>query len=233
MENYLLDRMRSDRRKLNQLRLHLQNKMSGRSCIVMGSAPNPTVPKTSNAYTICVNGSVHSAHKYLGTQADLTFLNGAIFNNTDDYSNATQGVLENKSLGDVLIARNAYELGLETLQKLNTNYKMTLSISKYDKRVILAEACGRSLNGRYKFEANISNGLFMSAVALWSGAASVILAGFSFNSKHDYSEDNELSKRGHLVEDRLYLEHIVKSGLPIFTTEAEIISSFDIGSWPS
>lgn len=233
MENYFLDCRRSDRKKLGKLKAHLGNQISSRSCIIMGSAPNPTLPQVEDSLVVCVNGSVHSAQQYLGRSPILTFLNGAIFKNTDTYSNATLRVLEDSALGTLLIARNAYDTAKVTLSELRASYTEAFSVSKYDKRVILAESCGKGFLGTYPFDANVSNGLFVAALALWAGAREAILTGFSFNSKHAYSTDVALSKRGHLEEDRLFLEYIGRSTLPIYTAEKEILESFAIKRWPS
>lgn len=231
MENHYTDRFRCNRQQLQQLRKHLRSKISGRACIVLGSAPNPTIPKVEDALTICVNGSVNSAQEYMSTTADMTFLNGAIFNDEDTYSNTTLRVLKGKSLGDLLIARNGLERGVAILRDMGTRYDHCFPISKYDKRVIIGESFGRKLLGRYPFDANISNGFFMSVVALWAEASAVILAGFSFNNSHDYSQQAELSKRGHLQEDQLYLKHLAQSQLPVYTTEQTILDSFELKPW--
>jgi hypothetical protein len=226
MENYLVDRFRADHRILETLKSHLEPKVNKRRCIVMGSAPNPVVPPLENAFSICVNGSVFSAYKHWSTPPDLTYLNGAIFNDGDSYAKATLEVISGKNIGDVVIARHTYALALEMMGKAGMTFGKSFPVSKYDKRIILGEAIGHSIFGTYPFEANVSNGLFMASMALWLGAPEVVLVGFSFNSQHAYSTEKELSTRGHIREDALFLKHAVAAGLPFSTTSPEISKDF-------
>lgn len=232
MENYFIDGFRSDRGKMRELRAYLTHEVAGRRCIVMGSAPDPVVPPLGDSYAICVNGSVYSAYKYWSSPPDLTYLNGAIFNDRDAYSNATLQVLKGRNIGDALIALHTYDLAIGMLREIDVVMKKPFALSKYEKRLILGEALGYSAWGLYPFASNVSNGLFMSAVALWAGAPEVVLVGFSFNSRHAYSEKEELSTRGHIREDALCLDHVAKSGLPFFTTSAEINAGYGIRLLP-
>jgi hypothetical protein len=226
MENHFIDRLRADRQRLALLKSHLKPKVNGRRCIVMGSAPNPMVPPLDGAFSICVNGSVFSAYKHWGTAPDLTYLNGAIFNDDDSYANATLEVISGKDIGDAIIARHTFDLALDMMVKADMTFGEAFPVSKYDKRLILGEAAGYSIIGRYPFEANVSNGIFMAALALWLGAPEVLLVGFSFNSQHAYSTGEELSKRGHIREDALFLKHAVKAGMPLKTSSREIAKDF-------
>jgi hypothetical protein len=228
MENFFLDRRRGDAPKLAELRGHLHKRIAGRGCLVIGSAPNPVFPVSDGMFRVCVNGSVNSAYKYLSAPPDLTYLNGAIFTDRDAYSAATLEVLRGRDIGDVLIARHTYQEACATLGEINATFGLSMPLSKYDKRVILGEAIGHSLLGRYRFDANVSNGLFMAAVALWGGASKVVLVGFSFNSRHDYCKDKELSARGHVREDTLFLEVVAASRLAVETTSTEIHGNFGI-----
>jgi hypothetical protein len=182
-----------------------------------------------NACYFCVNGSVHSADKYFHVVPDVTFLNGAIFNDADSYAQATVAVLRDKQLGIVLVSRNAYHCCSTVLQEIGASAKKCYPISKYDKRLIIGEAMGHKWWGAYPIDANVSNGLFMAVVALWAGAAEVILVGFSFNSRHEYTTCNQqLSVRGHLLEDSKFLEYIASGNSPVTTTSLEIHEKFGI-----
>lgn len=229
MENYHRDRYYGDLAALSRLRGVLREAVAGRTTIVIGSAPDPVVPVVQNACHFCVNGSVHSADKYFQVAPDVTFLNGAIFHDADSYAEATVGALRGKSLGTVLVSRNAFHCCAAVLEEMGASAKKCYSVSKYDKRLIIGQALGHSLWGTYPIEANISNGMFMAVVALWAGATDVILVGFSFNSRHEYSKQNQqLSVRGHLREDCKFLEHIVASQLPFATTAKEIHQKFGL-----
>jgi hypothetical protein len=229
MENFFRDRYFGDLAKLSRLRSVLRETIAGRACIVIGSAPDPIVPVIESACHFCVNGSVHSADKYFHVTPDATFLNGAIFNDADSYAEATVGVLRDKRLGIVLVSRNAYHCCSTVLQEIGASAKECYPISKYDKRLIIGEAMGHKWWGAYPIDANVSNGLFMAVVALWAGAKEVILVGFSFNSRHEYTTaSQQLSVRGHLLEDSKFLEFIAAGQLPFATTSAEIHEKFGI-----
>jgi hypothetical protein len=229
MENYHRDRYHGDLAALSRLRAVLRETVAGRTTIVIGSAPDPVVPAVHNACHLCVNGSVHSADKYFHVIPDATFLNGAIFHDADSYAEATVGALRDKSLGIVLVSRNAYHCCSAVLEEIGASARKCYSVSKYDKRLIIGQSLGHSFFGTYPIEANISNGMFMAVVALWAGAAEVILVGFSFNSRHEYSKQaQQLSVRGHLREDSRFLEYIVASKLPVSTTAPEIHNKFGL-----
>lgn len=228
MENYFLDRLRSNGKDLPILRQYLVSEVAGRDCIVIGSAPDPVVPNIKDAYVLCVNGSVHSAYRYISAKPHLTYLNGAIFKNTDDYSNATISVLREKHLGDLLISKYTADLCLQKLDEIQATYGRAFVLSRFDKRVIMGQALGYTSLGRYRHKANVSNGLFMASVALWAKAASVTLVGFSFNNRHEYSKNAELSKRGHVEEDCRFLELMVSGRFPVLTTSQEIHNKFKL-----
>ena len=231
MENYYLDRWRSNLTKLQKMRAHSRQRIDSRPCLVIGSAPDPVIPQLDNPFIVCVNGSVHSAYRYCSRPPDLTYLNGALFADENLYSEATRGALRGKNLGDLLIARNAIKQGLATLREIECTHGESHALSKYDKRVILGESFGASSTGIYPLDANVSNGLFMAAYARWCCDSPVVLAGFSMNSRHEYSQNSELSPRGHLIEDRIFFNHIARLDFRIFTTSQTLHEQFGVRIW--
>ena len=199
---------------------------------MIGSAPNPVVPVMDDPFVICVNGSVYSANEYWGRSPDLTYLCGAIFNDSDHYAAITKDILSGRLVGDVLIARHVFKKALPVLASERVLHGRSFPLSKYDKRIILGAAVGHSLFGSYHCNSNVSNGLFMVGMALWGGASQVVFSGISFGSRHSYSAGTTLSQRGHLREDQEFLKAAVDLKLPIFATSDEIHAYSGLVMWP-
>lgn len=228
-----MDRARTSVSELLKLQRHVQSRIGGRDCVVIGSAPNPVVPEMKDPFVICVNGSVFSADEYWGRSPDLTYLCGAIFNDSDHYAVRTKDALRGRTVGDALIARHVFKKALTVLASERVLHGRSFPLSKYDKRIILGEAIGHSLFGGYRCNSNVSNGFFMVGMALWGGASRVVFSGISFGNQHAYSAGTALSQRGHLREDQSFLKVAVDLKLPVFTTSDEIHAYSGLAMWPA
>jgi hypothetical protein len=130
-----------------------------------------------------------------------------------------------------LIARHAFGKALPMLASEGVSHGHSFAVSKYDKRVVFGESIGRSPLGAYRCSANVSNGFFMVGMALWCGASRVVFSGISFGNQHAYSVGTALSQRGHLHEDRRFVEVVMKMNLPVFTTSEEIHRGMGVKIW--
>lgn len=205
MENFYIDCKRADNKKLDFMREYFKARMGGRPVWVVGSAPDPIFPSIPSAFNICVNGSGFSLRKYRNLGADLTFLNHAIFRDESNYTKATHLVLENESLGDLILNTQTGE-AKNYLRSRGFRFNEVFIINKYEKRVILGEVLGYDIFGWYRHFANVSNGVFMVAFALWCEASLVTMIGFSLENKHEYSPGTVLSPRDHVNEDMCFLK---------------------------
>lgn len=226
MPNYYRDRLRANIKVLKAIRKRLTSEIAGRRCLVVGSAPNPDFLPYENDYIMCINGSSYSLREHLHRKPDITFLNKYMFMAEDEYSEKTFNVISNSYLGDVLLNNELYSNALTKLESLNATYDHSFPISTRDRRVVLGEVLGYNLWGTYSHFPRVSNGIFMSALALWCGASEAVLIGFSLNSQHAYSTDSQLRSRLNVREDARYLERVVELNLPISTTSRKLANDF-------
>jgi hypothetical protein len=219
MENYYTDLMRADLTLKDRIKMHFKGRVQSRRVIVVGSAPDPLFPAIEDACVVCVNGSAYSLARYTGREADISFLNAAIFRDNGAYTSATLTALSGRQIGDVLLNAPSSDSSIALMARHNIKHGAVYPISKYEKRLILTEVLGRKKLGFYRHAANVSNGVFMAAFSLWAGAKDVVLVGFSFlNNFHAYSPQS-LSHRAHINEDALFLKLAAAQKLPISSTQ--------------
>lgn len=220
MENFFLDRLRANPEEFQSARLFFSDQIASKECLIVGSAPGPVFPRAASPYVICVNGSVAAIDgRY--PRPDLTYLNSAIFRDEDGYAHKTRAVLANKHIGHVLVSSDYAQGAADVLLAQNTSFSSSSSLTKYCKRLVLGEVLGHYWHGGYRHHANVSNGVFMAAFALWCGASRVSLVGFSLKAGHSYS-DALISARDHVKEDILFLRRAANVGLPVATTSLEL-----------
>ncbi|MBX9758620.1 MAG: hypothetical protein K2Y29_07560 [Beijerinckiaceae bacterium] len=221
MENFYFDRARCQNGELEAISSVFAPLIARKHCIVVGSAPLPVFPK-HDGYVICVNGSVRAANAHLKVASDLTYLNSAIFRDDDDYARRTRDVLLGTQTHRFLIPIEQKNTVDDLMASLQLNYKTKNLISKYAKRTVMTQLLGHRWNGSYHHRANVSNGVFMVAFALWAGAEKVTMVGFSLQNGHYYNMGSHLSERVHVREDILFLRMAADRNLPISTTSVEL-----------
>lgn len=161
--------------------------VSGRRCVVVGSAPLSTQYAVIEPYetTIAVNGGISS----LPGIADLW----VVGSKAQDMPGAAMRPLHRTMLdqgkhgrvGHLLLLRGpkvASERGtLETLTRLHCSYSTWSVLDKPTKRWLEGELCARIDDKK-----PCSSGLLAVAAALWCGAAAVRLVGFSLTPGYHY-----------------------------------------------
>lgn len=183
----------------------LRRCVDGRSCVVVGSAPLSSTYADIQPYetTIAVNGGISS----LPSIADVWVVNskaqdkpGALIRPLHK-TMLQQGA--HRRVGHVLFLRGPKVASesdtLTTLRHLRCSLGTWSVLDKPTKRWIEGELCGRLDDKK-----PCSSGILAVACALYAGAASVRLVGFSFTPGYHYlpKEKPQSWWRDHVAADR-------------------------------
>lgn len=190
----------------------LQTLMDGRRVLVVGSAPLPTpLVVEPGEVVVAVNGAVSSV-----PHVDVWFVNSRT-KPLDRWSH------QRRFLHTTMISQGAHRhvgtVAYLTRMPLAENYThmvLTRQGTTFTREVVV----GRDLRERIETESGIrtiamrqdacSAGMFAVIVALWCGAASVRMAGFSFEKGYAYLPGYNLppNARAHVHGDRLSLREM-------------------------
>jgi hypothetical protein len=173
--------------RMATLRQRLRKVFYRQSCLLIGSAPNPTFPPPFDySRCVCVNGSPFVAHEQ-GVPVDLTVFGGWSITQREDVQKKSWYKLRNlQSLStDILLycaVSSSHTKAKKVFNEFNFRYNSFLSIDTDDRRQIVESLVGKlpELGGKRM----VSNGIFALALMMWLGAEKVILSGFSFDSGH-------------------------------------------------
>ena len=145
------------------------------------------------------------------TVPDLTVLAGwSLLPNQDDVRTKTMEVLRGLQTKTLLFA----EMGCDEayarceLNRLGYSYETFLKVNPIERAVILGDAAGEDIptgkgTGHNK---RPSNGMFGVALALWAGAQTVAMTGFSLDGGHAYIEGE--TPRHHQEGDCWFQERV-------------------------
>lgn len=179
--------------------------VDGRHCVVVGSAPLPTryADISADEVAIPVNGGISS----VAGLVDIWVLNskaqdapGAVIRPLHQ-TMLRQG--SNRSVGHILFLRGpkvaSEALTMATLKRQRVSWSSWSVLDKPTKRWLEGELCGRLDDKK-----PCSSGILAVAAALWCGAASVRLEGFSFEPGYHYLRNQRPESwwRDHVAADR-------------------------------
>ena len=196
----------ADRQQVEQMRELIE----GRACVVLGSAPLKTkhAEVTETELVIAVNGGISSAPGAV----DLWVVasrrqdrpgSGEIKPLHKTMLHQAKG----RTVGHVLLLRGPKEATekdtLAMLKHLGCRYHGWSVLDKPTKRWLEGELCGRERD-----QDPCSSGILTTAMALWCGAASVRLVGFSFAPGYHYLKTQRPQSwwRNHIPADRRALK---------------------------
>lgn len=194
--------------RLFVIRRALRKEVAGRTCFVMGSAPEPDIEgMDKDAVLICVNGSGANAAR-LGlkspviTVVDFELLDSAINTKVKTRSVIIKNdLLRGLNLGLLLATQSNYSNG-GSPACLNASYKGGLKLYKTDCRSIVHKVT-RSNILENDVHGLLSRGGLTLAICVWGGAKKIIFSGFSLfkhkdelNGPHYYAsiEENFIEK---------------------------------------
>jgi len=183
--------------------------VEGRFCVVVGSAPLPTQTAeiVSGEFVIAVNGGISS----LPGAADLWVLNSKLQDKRGENvkplhkSMIQQG--KGRTAGHLLFLRGpkveSEQYTIETLQAIGTQFLTWSVLDKVTKRDFEGKVCARVSDTR-----PCSAGVLSTAIALYCGASSVRMVGFSFRPGYHYLPGAEPQYwwRDHIEADKRALK---------------------------
>lgn len=211
---------------LPALRARMQSLFRGRRCCIIGSAPGGTLPaRHPGDRVLCANGSVHAAAQLGVPEPDLTAITGfathpklvhALDNRTAWRGRRTRELVfvANGETED-----NARKLFAET----GFSYGCFTTLTPWERAAIIREAIGLDL-GLGPRDDRISMGGFAATLALWGGAAEIVLCGMSLHGGHRHLPNN--TPRHHVPGDTRFFEHLRTLPIPVRTTSDDLHQAF-------
>jgi hypothetical protein len=182
--------------------------IEGRDCVIVGAAPlkTPTADVAASEFVIAVNGAISS----VGRAVDLWVVSSKLQDRPGNMIKPLHKVMlhqaRGRTVGHVLMLRGP-KLPTEgdtlaALKKLGCRLHSWSVLDKTTKRWLEGELCGRVSDKKW-----CSSGILATAIALWCGAASVRLVGFSFDPGYHYlpRQRGEPWWRDHVKEDQVAL----------------------------
>lgn len=178
--------------------------VDGRACVVLGAAPGPAPSVSADEILIPVNGAISR----LARVPDIWIVGSKYHDRADriNFRPLHKMMIEQamgRSVGHLLLARGpekATEAAtLALLAKLHCTYQSWSVFDKVNKLAIEQHYCGR-----VDVKQPCSSGLLAVALCFATGAASVRMAGFSFQSGYFYIKQKQAPGwwRGHRDSDK-------------------------------
>lgn len=205
----------------------LATRVRGRSCLVLGSAPDPTPPRlplASGTAVFCVNCAGYSASQLGLATPEVTLLRSKklIHPDKEPDRRALRG-LTTRHL--VLVqsddAGSPLDTYIDRLAELDFRYDALSAMSIEHRAAVVEHVTGRPLGRGRRETSKSSSGIAAACIALFLGAREVVLAGFSLDSA-GLSYVSGPSARHHVKPDREALVHMRAAGLPMRTTEPRL-----------
>lgn len=201
-----------------------------RSCLVLGSAPDPCVVFSDDMDLICVNSSGYVARALGLPRPALTVLGGFKLQvpNLEEDRQAMRG-LRTKTL--LLITNYAGDWTLDrartSLDAFDYQYDELVAINADERAAIVQAVTGERLAGEDSEYRKVTNGLFAACYAFHTHAPKVTLSGISFaRAGHYYSDQNR--PRQQIGADRDAVHALLARGYPLYTSEPELAGVTEI-----
>jgi hypothetical protein len=213
----------------------------GYDVLILGSAPEPKLPKNyESMHLICCNGSAANAKllnlvKPTITVVDYELVDPIISKKNNTRSDiVAKGLLKNIDLGFLVATQSNHSIG-GAPGILNAKLSGFCEIDKFTRRVLIDH-----ITGTKKLERNVntslcSTGGFAIALALFLGAKSVSISGFTFvnlpsvNLKtHFYLNSIKetlkvINTRNHTLADAALITLSILNNHKIYTVERDIL----------
>lgn len=210
--------------------------------LVIGSGPNPDLSWIQDDYKLVTcNGSAANAKKLGLPEPILTVINSELISPETSLSKPGRveiiqnSMLSNLNLGILFVGQSNGRKGGEP-EILKCNYDDLFRFNEYEIRYIFDKASHIKLLNRKPHLSLCSTGAMAIASAVFLGARSIKIAGFSFlkstsNSKTHFYEirqesntsDASLNTRNHSAADSLLISALAVRGVKVETREPEIL----------
>ncbi len=205
-----------------------------RPCLVLGSAPEPTLPENLRKKTtlVCVNGSGWSAKQAGWGSPSLTVMLGSLL--TADHTVRDREALRGLDT-DTLTLIHSWPRGrslseIQTkrrLKELGYSCNRLVAISKRKRNKVLRRMIGHRIDGPGSDD-RPSNGVLAACLALWRGSPEVVLAGFSLRQDGHSYDSQSVRKRHHRAADREAIASLLTRGFSVSATEPELASALGL-----
>jgi hypothetical protein len=182
--------------------------IEGRACVIVGSAPLKTKAAeiAETELVIAVNGGISSVARAVDLWVVPSRLQDRPGNMIKPLHKVMLQQAKGRTVGHVLMLRGPKIPSegdtIAALKHVGCRYHSWSVLDKPTKRWLEGEICGRESDKKW-----CSSGILATAIALWCGAASVRLVGFSFKPGYHYlpRQPGESWWRDHVKEDRIAL----------------------------
>lgn len=194
-------------------------KILDRPWLILGSAPNPTLPTDIVAH--CARMDVNNAGKtanMLGLPAaDLTFRKRK--KSWEEHPDVrTRGLLW-------LHTRPLWVMRLKLLMKPSVRYRSLMRATKEEREAIVDHVCG-GMPTDIGETGHVTNGVAALCYALFMGVPSATLAGFSLTVMgHSYNEKGSTRRQ---IDEDAYVLSKLRERPEVFTTEEGLSASIGI-----
>lgn len=216
---------------MTALRDDLAKALSGRRCIVIGSAPNSRIvqPGASDR-VICVNGSGWAAKAAGIVNPDLTIMAGHSLRGNTEVREATVSAMHGARTAHLLLLEAGVSMAdaITALDEAEMRYDELSTVNSVERAAIIGQAWGQEipLGPRTTKNDRPSNGIFAASIAVWAGASEVILCGFSLSGGHAYIDGD--TPREHIGGDRNFFSLARRLNCRIRTTSDALNAEFQL-----
>lgn len=195
---------------------------NGNSWMILGSAPNPTIPYSAigRSKLVCVNASGFMGNKLQLPIPDVTIMSGYMaVPPSNEIETATRNAIRNlKTKELVWIDRGCtFADAKARLGKLDYQYESVTVFTHEERAQIVKDVTGEDLATQSR-DRKISTGLFAVCFALYRGASEVIMSGISL-STGSYGYCQLPKARKHVMPDQTAIAKLLDAQLPIKTAE--------------
>lgn len=198
----------------------------GRSCLVLGSAPDPTLPsrRTPGQVLLCVNCAGYSASRIDLPPPDVTFLRTKklIAPEKDADRRALRGLLT-RHLVLVLGTDRGTPIPVyeEILRGMDYRWESLLALASSERATIVRGVAMAALGRGPRDETKASSGIAAVCLALFLGSTDIVLSGFSLDSD-GLSYGDGAHPRHHVKPDRDALDALRRAGFQLRTSEPRL-----------
>jgi hypothetical protein len=221
-------RQRTQSATLPVLRARLRTRFSGARCIIIGSAPNLVAPpRRPGDCCLCANGSVQAALALGISEPDLTVITGHATNLSNAVSRANVKAWQGRQTSELVFIVNgdteahAQQLFADT----GFGYRHFTALDIYERAVIIEDVTGIDA-GVGARDDRISMGVFAAVLAMWGGAAEIVLCGLSLQGGHSYIASS--TPRHHVAGDSRFFECLPNLPVRVSTTSLELQQRFGL-----
>ena len=196
---------------------------SNSSWLIFGSAPEPTPPAGGAAgkVLVCINSSGYTARQLGLPQPDFTVF--CFYRLFAEDKRLDLEVLRGLRTGWLLLAPAADDVTRTKIERVlagvDYGYERITNFQHRDH--VVRAATGMTFDRGDPDTTKMSNGICAACLALYEGAAEVILTGISLR-RDGHSYTSRVTRRKHIAPDRLAIEAMLARGAPVKTLEPEL-----------